>query len=42
MKVVINKYGFKVKPVYKPIDIQKGMMNNNFDLAMEHNLWTIK
>ena len=39
MKVVINKYGFKVKPVYKPIDIQKGMMNNNFNSSFSGMLF---
>ena len=39
MKVVINKYGFKVKPVYKPTDIQKGMMNNNFDSSFSGMLF---
>lgn len=31
MKVIINNYGFNVKPVHKPEDIQRGMMGKKFD-----------
>ncbi|MDB0072931.1 DUF192 domain-containing protein [bacterium] len=31
MKVIINNYGFNIKIVDKPTDIQKGMMGKKFD-----------